>query len=476
VSQTSSVGRPTLPSVERILIAPELERLVSCHGRELVLRTVRQLFNELRLQGGDTGLLTGVTIEELAPLIIDSVEKLVGSKLRTVFNLTGTVLHTNLGRASLPAQAIDAVCEAARSSTNLEFDLETGKRGNRDSHLEQLLIYLTGAEAATVVNNNAAAVFLCLNTFGLRREVPVSRGELVEIGGAFRLPDIMTRAGTRIREVGTTNRTHPADFRNAISAKTALLLKVHTSNYEINGFTKEVGVEALAGLAREHNIPLMVDLGSGTLVDLKKYGLPDEPTVSANVAAGADLVTFSGDKLLGGPQAGLIVGKRELIDKINKNPLKRCFRLDKMTIAALEAVLRLYTDPSQVRMHIPAFAMLTRPLLEIESSAARLCSLLAPVLAGIATIKIVACSSQIGSGSLPVDTLPSCGLSVEPVANRRSASREAERVARAFRTLRKPVIGRISKGRLLLDLRCLDDEDGFISQLPELVDALAAAS
>ena len=305
-----------------------------------------------------------------------------------VFNLTGTVVHTNLGRARLPECAIQAMAVAAANATNLEYDLVTGERGDRDSHLEKSLCEITGAEAATLVNNNAAAVLLVLNTLARNKEVIISRGELVEIGGAFRIPDVMHSANCTLHEVGTTNRTHLKDYTEAVSAATALIMKVHTSNFQIRGFTNTVNESDLSKLAQEHGIPFVSDLGSGTLVDLKQFGLPYEPTVREILEAGTDLVTFSGDKLLGGPQAGIIVGKRELIERIKSNPLKRALRVDKITLAGLLEVINLYKDPQRLSSRLPLLADLTRSVPEIEVTVNQLLSSIRRVLANKATIEI----------------------------------------------------------------------------------------
>ena len=455
-------NRPVLPSVDRILRLPPVVSLGEKHGRELLTDVTRQVLSALREASSAS------SDEDIVRAIESRVESAIRPSLQPVFNLTGTVLHTNLGRAPLPEEAIEAVAAVSRGASNLEFDLDKGARGDRDSHIDALLCKLTGAEAATVVNNNAAAVLLVLNTLALRKEVPVSRGELIEIGGAFRMPDIMSRAGCKLHEVGTTNRTHLKDFEGAIGPRTAMLMSVHTSNYEVQGFTARVPERALADLAHRHGLPYVVDLGSGTLVDLDAYGLPHEETPAEAISAGADIVSFSGDKLLGGPQAGIIVGRRDLIAKLRRNPLKRALRLDKMTIAALSAVLALYLDKSRLAARLPTLRMLGRPLPEIEAAAGRLLPQVAACLGDAATVAAEPCRSQIGSGALPVDLLPSVALRIEPRIEGRGRGKALNRLAAAFRGLPIPVIGRIQNDAFLLDLRCLEDEPAFLRQLPHL--------
>ena len=472
-----------VPAVDRVMSAAPLQPLLSEYGRTQVVAAVRAVLDALRseLQAAAAALhaSTGPAAWEsfdgqldeahVAERVGRLLEQRARSRVRTVFNLTGTVLHTNLGRALLPDEAVRAVVEALTRPANLEFDLTTGSRGDRDDLIEELICELTGAEAATVVNNNAAAVLLILSALAAKREVVVSRGELVEIGGAFRIPDIMSRAGAKLREVGTTNRTHVKDYEEAIGPRTAMLMKVHCSNYAITGFTKSVEIDELAPLAHRHGLPAAVDLGSGTLVDLAQWGLPHETTVRETVEAGADLVTFSGDKLLGGPQAGLIVGRTDLIRKIKKHPLKRALRVGKLTLAALEPVLRLYRAPERLRERLTTLRLLTRPAGEMRAAAERLQPLLQKVLGDTYSVDAEPMFSQIGSGALPVDQLPSYGIVVRNATAKRGG-RALIALERRLRNLPRPVIGRIADDALRLDLRCLEaaDEAAFIAQLKEL--------
>ena len=453
-------ARRHLPSVDRVLRLPDLAPLIERHGRVLVLEAVRSVLAELRAETADAGEA------ELVARCVSYLEATARPHQRRVHNLTGTVLHTNLGRAVLPRDAIEAAVVAMSGPTTLEYDVAAGRRGARGDHVAQWLTRLTGAQAATVINNNAGAVLLVLNTLALGREVLVSRGELIEIGGSFRMPDIMGCAGCRLREVGTTNRTHLRDFADAIGPETALILKIHTSNYEVRGFTATAPRNALAALARERGIPLVEDLGSGTLVDLEEFGLPHEPTAREALAGGADLVTFSGDKLLGGPQAGLVIGKADLVAALARNPMTRALRLDKIRLAALEAVLRLYAAPDRLRLRLPTLRFLARSVEEIASAAARLAPLVAARLGRVADVSVVECRSQIGSGALPLELLPSRALAIRPTAARGGAALDS--LAVAFRALPTPVVGRISANTLLLDVRCLDDEADFAAQLARL--------
>jgi len=461
-----------LPAVAAVLATAEAALLVERHGRVAATEAIRQVIDDaresLRAQAGDVPGAAELALR--AQGVLDACKP----GLRPLFNLTGVVLHTNLGRAVLAEAAIEAAVNAMRHAVALEYDLDDGARGERDDHLRAHLCELTGAEDATVVNNNAAAVLLCLNTFALGREAIVSRGELIEIGGAFRLPDIMARAGARMVEVGTTNRTHPADYRNAFGEHTGLVLKVHTSNYRIQGFTADVGARELAAMADAAGVPLLNDLGSGSLIDLSRYGLAREPTVREAVEEGARLVTFSGDKLLGGPQAGFIVGDRALIAQINRNPLKRALRVDKLRLAAIEATLNLYRDPDRLAQRLPTLRFLARDPRAIEAQARRLQPIVAAHLGGAFVVETGECLSQVGSGALPLDTLTSAALLIRP----HGSQRRLEQLAAALRSLPRPIIGRIAEGALRLDLRCLDeaDEPAFAAALGALpIDSLLAS-
>lgn len=461
---TAPDPRAALPAMDRLLMLPAVAALEAEWGRPIVLSEARRLLADTR--GRLTSATPAPTPEDLVHALARRLEAVPGRGPRAVFNLTGTVIHTNLGRAPLPPAAIAAMTTAA-GSTDLEFDLRAGHRGERDDHVERLLCELTGAEAATVVNNNAAAVLLLLNTFAEGREVPVSRGELVEIGGSFRMPDIMRRAGARLIEVGTTNRTRASDYVDALGPETGMLLKVHPSNYAITGFRQEVSIGELSAIARDHGLPLGWDLGSGSLIDLSRFGLEREPMPGDALAAGADLVTFSGDKLLGGPQAGIIVGARSAVAALRRNPLKRALRADKVTLAALAAVLRLYGDEATLRRELPVLRLLTRERAEIRALAERIEPRLAAALGPTWRVESVDLDSQIGSGALPVASLPSAGLAIDAVRERgRSAALEG--LHQRLRALPIPVIGRVQHDRLLLDLRCLEDEPAFLAQLPEI--------
>lgn len=462
-----------LPSIDRMLSLPEGKALVAVYGHKQTTMALREIVDDARalLLLGDDRIFS---LPGLVAQAATALEKANAPSLRPVFNLSGTVLHTNLGRAPLPTEALEAVIAVARGASNLEFDLTTGRRGDRDSHLDELLRRLTGAEAATVVNNNAAAVLLTLNTIGAGKEIIVSRGELIEIGGAFRIPDIMGRANCILCEVGTTNRTHASDYSQAVNEQTAALMKVHASNYVLKGFTAQTPETRIAAIAHDAGLPFIVDLGAGSLVDLRQYGLPHEPTVAETIASGADLVTFSGDKLLGGPQAGLIAGRRDLIEKIKRNPMKRALRVDKMTIAALEAILRLHLDPTRLAQKSATLQLLTRKQDDIRADAERILPRLSEQCAAIARVAVIECLSQIGSGSLPVESLPSAGLALSPIAGRGSG-RAINAIARAFRALPIPVIGRIEDGSFILDFRCLTDSSAFAGQISALDFTSAAA-
>lgn len=435
-------------------------------GHDAVTSSARAHLKALRaaIESGESVALDLSIIQQT---IRDGLTDASQPALKSVFNLTGIVLHSNLGRANLADAAIDAMNRVAGGANNLEYDLERGQRGDRDSHIESLICELTGAEAATVVNNNAAAVLLTLNTLALGKKVPVSRGELVEIGGSFRVPDIMGRSGCSLVEVGTTNRTHLKDYANAIDADTALLMRVHTSNYRVEGFTNTVPEPELAALAEQSKIPFVVDMGCGNLIDLKALGLPHEATARQTLEQGAHLVLFSGDKLLGGPQAGVIAGRSDLVASIKQNPLKRALRLDKVTLAALEATLQLYRNPDKLASTLPTLRLLTRTEADIREQAHRLAPNVTAKLGDQYRVETASVSSQIGSGALPVEVLPSAALSIKAV---NGGDEPLRSLAERLRQLPKPVIGRLHNGAVLLDLRCLEPihEEAFIEQLAEL--------
>ena len=454
-------GAPS-PTTQKLLRAiPKVDEFLGWLGTvegaptTLVKNTVRSLLDTLRQQilAATPVQATDLARQPLSVRFHQLLSERLHPNLRPVINATGVVVHTNLGRSPLPASAMAMLTQVGGHYSNLEFDLATGQRGSRYSLVDDLLCELTGAEASLVVNNNAAAVMLCLDTMAKHREVVVSRGQLVEIGGSFRIPEVMARTGARLVEVGATNRTHPRDYENAITPETALLLKVHTSNYRMIGFTSEVPLPELVEIGLRHSIPVMEDLGSGCLIDLSRFGLAKEPTVGEVVADGADLITFSGDKLLGGPQAGIIVGKKKLVEQLRKNPMNRALRIDKFTLAALEMVLRVYRDPETAIRTIPTLAMLTMPLAMIDRRAKRLRRLIAKPLADRCRVKLATIDSRVGGGALPEHPLPSRAVALHPL------DRSVNRLEKALRALPLPVIGRIEDDRLLLDLRTVADEE-----------------
>ncbi|MEG0114618.1 MAG: L-seryl-tRNA(Sec) selenium transferase [Comamonas sp.] len=459
-----------LPSVDKLLQHPRTAALLDSYGKNQCTQAIRAALSEARSRWLANPSSSTAGSDALLDAAERQLKQLFAPRLKAVYNLTGTVLHTNLGRALLPQEAIDAVVQALATPSNLEYDLADGGRGDRDDLVEDLVCRLTGAEAATIVNNNAAAVLLVLSTLARDKEVIVSRGELVEIGGAFRIPDVMTRAGARLVEVGTTNRTHEKDYEAALGEHSAALMKVHCSNYAISGFTKSVAEADVARIAHARQLPLIVDLGSGTLVDMRDWGLPYEVTVRETIEAGADIVTFSGDKLLGGPQAGIIVGSKALIAQIKKNPLKRALRVGKLTLAALEPTLRLYLHPEKLAERLTTLRLFTRPAAAMQQQAIALQSPLQALLGTDYAVDHAAMTSQIGSGALPVESLPSHGLVVRP-SERKRAGRLLQQLEAALRQLPRPVIGRLRDDALWLDLRCLevDDQAAFAANLQQLV-------
>jgi L-seryl-tRNA(Ser) seleniumtransferase len=450
-----------IPNVDHILCKPEMVHLTNRYPRGIILEAVRRGLDHLRqtiITAPDPAKLdeTIFSFEHLLPQFMAEMESQVNPSLRRVVNATGVVIHTNLGRSLLHEGAIEHIAGVSRHYSNLEFDLAQGTRGSRYVHVEEILCRLTGAEAALVVNNNAAAVMLVLNTLAAGREVIVSRGQLVEIGGAFRIPDVMKRSGAILREVGTTNRTHLSDYEGPIDEQTALILKVHTSNFRILGFTSEVGLRELAELAHSRGLPVMEDLGSGCLIDLTKYGLDREPTAGEAIKEGADIVTFSGDKLLGGPQAGIILGKREYIERIKVNPLNRAVRIDKLTLAGLESTLLLYLDEDRAAKEIPTLRMLTYSQDELRRKAQRLFRKIRARIPTGLRIAVRDDLSQVGGGAYPVQSLPTRVITLKPDKG------SAHQLEKRLREGKPPIIARLSKDEVLLDVRTIGDDEGYL--------------
>ena len=444
----------SIPKVDVLLEEEEIKELILRYSRETVMEAVHTEMDKLRAYIGkceeeEEGIRR---IGLLISNIRQTVEAMHTPNMRMVINGTGTILHTNLGRAPIGVEHMKRVAEIATGYSNLEYNLEAGKRGERYSHFEKLLCKITGAEAAMAVNNNAASVMLILSSLAKGGEVVVSRGELVEIGGKFRIPDVMEQSGATLVEVGTTNKTHYSDYKEAITEETKALLKVHTSNYRIVGFTDTVGIDELIPLAKEHDLPVIEDLGSGVLIDLSKYGLTYEPTVQESVAKGADVVCFSGDKLFGGPQAGIIVGKKKYIDMMKKNQLTRALRIDKFTAAALELVLQEYLSEEQAVQHIPVLRMITEPLDEVARRARSLARTIRSTDIP-AKVDVVSCESQIGGGSLPMERIPSMAVAIRPKHESVAALEDQ------MRHLTVPMIPRTVNDTIMLDVRTVETED-----------------
>jgi L-seryl-tRNA(Ser) seleniumtransferase len=447
-----------IPKVDDLLARPEIVDLLAVHPRTVVVEAIRKglsqfrqdLVRRLASSPVDDSVFS---FETLLPLFLQQISNQIQLRLRRVINATGVVIHTNLGRSPLHPSALQHIVDVSKAYSNLEFDLDRGERGTRYAHVEDVLCRISGAEAAMVVNNNAAAVLLVLNTIAEGKEVIVSRGELVEIGGAFRIPDVMKRSGALLREVGTTNRTHLGDYQKAISSETALLLKVHTSNFRVMGFTSDVPLEELVLFGRKVEIPVVNDLGSGSLVDLSNYGMEKEPTVQEVVRSGVDAVTFSGDKLLGGPQAGIILGKKNIIDLIKMNPLTRALRIDKLTLAALESTLVLFLDEKKAMEEVPTLRMLTLDKRQLKQRGRKLLNRVAKGVGEEATLTLREDRSQVGGGALPLQDLPTIALTVRPHAF------SVNHLEEVLRKGELPVIARISRDELILDMRTIFDEE-----------------
>jgi L-seryl-tRNA(Ser) seleniumtransferase len=445
-----------LPGVDQLLEQANKDAFFNDVPKTVVLTAIRQVLDSRRdrILAADPAIAEpSLSFGLILQLVKDTAVKAMASNLKPLINASGVVVHTNLGRSLAPAPVIENLAQIAGRYSNLEYDLRTGRRGSRYSSIEDILCEISGAEAGMAVNNNAAAVLLCLETLARGREVIVSRGELVEIGGSFRVPDVMAKSGGILKEVGTTNRTHLQDYENALCENTALMLKVHCSNYSVIGFTAEVSLKELVELGTAHDLPVMEDLGSGTFIDFSKYGLIKEPTVQESVTAGVDLVTFSGDKLLGGPQAGIIVGKKKFVDRIKQNPLARALRIDKMTLAALETTLRLYRDEDQAIRQIPTLHMLTMDATELASRAARLADDLNSLGGSRLEVNPVELSSKAGGGSLPLLELPSKCLRIK------IKGLSVNKLEKTMRQNTPPIIGRIEKDAYIIDPRTLLDDD-----------------
>ena len=445
-----------LPGVDQLLEQANKDSFFKDIPKTVVVNAIRQVLDSRRnrILAADPGIAEpSLSVARIIQLVKDTAVNAMAPNLKPLINASGVVVHTNLGRSLAPAPVIENLAQIAGRYSNLEYDLGAGRRGSRYSSIEDILCEISGAEAGMVVNNNAAAVLLCLETLARGKEVIVSRGELVEIGGSFRVPDVMAKSGGILKEVGTTNRTHLQDYENALGENTALMLKVHRSNYSVIGFTAEVSLKELVELGTDHDLPVMEDLGSGTFIDFSKYGLVKEPTVQESVTAGVDLVTFSGDKLLGGPQAGIIVGKKKFVDRIKQNPLARALRIDKMTLAALETTLRLYRDEDQAIRQIPTLHMLTMDSTELASRAARLADDLKSLGGSRLEVNPVELSSKAGGGSLPLLELPSKCLRIK------IKGLSVNKLEKAMRQNAPPIIGRIEKDAYVIDPRTLLDDD-----------------
>lgn len=455
-----------IPKVDVLLEKPKIINLINNYHRDIVIDAIREEIDNLRkfIKQNDDMTLIQQKMYSLEQNIILNVEKVVSYNIRKVINGTGTILHTNLGRSIISKKHADYLSEVVTSYSNLEYNLEEGKRGERYSHFEKLVCKITGAESAIAVNNNAAAVMLILSSMAENKEVIVSRGELVEVGGKFRIPDVMKSSNANLVEIGTTNKTHLEDYEDVISENTGAFLKVHTSNFKIFGFTETVSIDELCKLGKEKNIPVIEDIGSGVLVDLSKYGLEYEPTVQDSIKAGVDIVSFSGDKLLGGPQAGIIVGKKKYIDNMKKNPLTRAFRIDKFTATILEMIFHEYLNEEDAIKNIPVLSLITKDIKEIEESTNKLYEKLNN-LKDIADINIEDTLSQIGGGSLPTERIKSKCISIIP-KNISTATLEEK-----LRLGENPVVGRISENKLILDMRTvLENEIDILSE--KIIDVL----